>query len=348
MAIENPAPWSYVLKHAGRDVPISDGDVVLGRSHNAGIRIDDPSVSRSHALLSLREGRAIIRDLGSSNGLFVNGRKVAGQVPVADGDTIGLGSATAVLSIVAPPDLELKTAMIPTMPAGATHRPSETVTRFITTADVPAAAPAPAPAAAPARAPAPRRGKKARSIDDFNFRGDEEVAAEERAEPSADLRGEPERITDTEAHVEMFDPAPLGPRVLSAIIDAALSAAIAFVCFVPALVAMVAHASLRERAGSGLAFWALVGFCGAVGVAAILVYYLSGWSGRGATAGQRAAGVRLVSTGGGFVTGGRAALRFAVLLLYWATAGLLALTVFADSERRGLADRVAGSKVVSA
>lgn len=314
--------WSYVLRHAGREIPISDGDVVLGRSHSAGIRIDEETVSRSHALLSIREGRAVVRDLGSSNGLFVNGRKVAGQAPVADGDTIGLGSATVVLSILAPPDADVRTAMIATIPAGSEPaRPSQTVTRFLETSAAPESA-APPP-------PPPKPKRRARSFDEVLIRGEEESP-------------------EMEARIETFDPAPIGARVLSAILDFFIAATIAFVCFVPALIAIVTHSSLRERAGSGTAFWALVGFCSFVGVAAIVVYFLSGWCGRGATAGQRAAGVRLVSDGGGLVRGGRAFLRLVAMGLYAATAGLLAITVLLDPERRGLADKVSGSRVVAA
>ena len=309
--------WSYVLRHAGREIPISDGDVVLGRSHSAGIRIDEETVSRSHALLSIREGRAVVRDLGSSNGLFVNGRKVAGQAPVADGDTIGLGSATVVLSILAPPDADVRTAMISTIPAGSEPaRPSQTVTRFLETSS------------APESAPPPKPKRRARSFDEVLIRGEEEAP-------------------EMEARVETFDPAPVGARVLSAILDFFIAATIAFVCFLPALVAIVTHSSLRERAGSGTAFWALVGFCAFVGLTAIVVYFLSGWCGRGATPGQRAAGIRLVSDGGGLVRGGRAFVRLVAMGLYAATAGLLAITVLLDPERRGLADKVSGSRVVS-
>jgi len=307
--------WSYVLRHAGREIPVSDGDVVLGRSHSAGIRIDEETVSRSHALLSIREGRAVVRDLGSSNGLFVNGRKVVGQAPVADGDTILLGSAAVVLSILAPPDADVRTAMIATIPPGSEPaRPSQTVTRFLETA----------PAAAP---PPPKPKRRARSFDEVLIRGEEEAP-------------------EMEARVETHDPAPIGARVLSAILDFFIAVTIAFVCFVPALIAIVTHSSLRERAGSGTAFWALVGFCSFAGVAAIVVYFLSGWCGRGATAGQRAAGVRLVSDGGGLVRGGKAFLRLVAMGLYAATAGLLSITVLLDPERRGLADRVSGSRVV--
>jgi uncharacterized RDD family membrane protein YckC len=189
--------------------------------------------------------------------------------------------------------------------------------------------PAPAPAeAAPVPSPPPKK-KRARSFDEVLIRGEEEPP-------------------EMEARIAAFDPAPIGARMLSAFLDLAVAAGIAFVCFVPALIAIVTHSSLRERAGSGTAFWALVGFCALAGVGGIVVYFLSGWCGRGATAGQRAAGIRLVSEAGGLVTGGRAFLRLAALLLYLATAGLLALTVLFDPERRGLADKVSGSRVVNA
>jgi len=325
MAVARSPGWSYVLRYGAREIPVSDGDVVLGRSHSAGIRVDEESVSRSHALLTLREGRAVIRDLGSSNGLFVAGRRVAGQAPVSDGDTIGLGSATLTFTVIPPPDVEARTAMIATIPA-APSRAGETVTSFF---GVGAAAGASLPEASEAAAaPAEHRRRRPRSLDDF-------VMHEEGEEAPA-----------MEARIETYDPAPIGARIASAAADLLMSAVIAFLCFVPALIAILAHGSLRERVGSGFAFWALVGFCGTAATGAVIVYYLSSWCGRGATLGQRSAGVRLVAAEGGLVSGGQAFARLLVLLLYFATAGLLALTVLFDAEHRGLADRVSGSRVV--
>ena len=189
----------------------------------------------------------IVRDLGSSNGLFVNGRKVVGQAPVADGDTIELGSAMVVLSVVAPPDADVRTAMIATIPAGSEPaRPSQTVTRFLPTAEAAAA-----PEAAPLPVPAPKPKRRARSFDEVLIRGEEEPP-------------------EMEARIAAFDPAPIGARVLSAFLDLVIAGAIAFVCFVPALVAIVTHSSLHERSGSGTAFWVLVVFCSVVGAGGIL------------------------------------------------------------------------------
>ncbi len=327
MPLPRSQGWAYTLSHADREIPVADGDVVLGRSHTAGIRIDEETVSRSHALLSLREGRAVIRDLGSSNGLFLNGRRIVGQSPVSDGDTIGLGSAEVVLSIIPPADIDLRTAMIATIPAGAARsRPSETVTRFQNAPE----REDPPGAAVPLDLPAERRPRRPRSADEVVIR---------------DFGDEPEEM---EARIAAFDQAPLAARFFSAVLDLFFAAGIAFVCFVPALIAIVTHGSLRDGAGSGRTFWILIGFCSVVALGAVAVYFLSGWAGRGATAGQRAAGVRLVAEDGRLVTGGRGLLRLAALVLYLATAGLLALTVLADPERRGLADKVSRSRVVAA
>ena len=51
----------------------------------------DDTVSRRHAELRLREGSWILRDLGSSNGTWVNGRRVM-EAEVAPGDEVVLGA----------------------------------------------------------------------------------------------------------------------------------------------------------------------------------------------------------------------------------------------------------------
>ena len=65
---------------------------VIGRSVDADAVVDEPSLSRQHARLSMaNDGAVTVEDLGSTNGVFVNGtqRRVASVVP---GDTVRLGS----------------------------------------------------------------------------------------------------------------------------------------------------------------------------------------------------------------------------------------------------------------
>jgi len=65
---------------------------VLGRLGRSDVRIDDASVSREHARLFESEGRLFIADLNSSNGTFVNNKRVT-RSEVKPGDTIRLGRA---------------------------------------------------------------------------------------------------------------------------------------------------------------------------------------------------------------------------------------------------------------
>ena len=75
---------------------------MVGRDPACDLVIDLPMVSGRHALLTRRNGQVLIKDLGSSNGTFVNGRRVEGEMTVYNGDLIGLGSHTLALAIESP------------------------------------------------------------------------------------------------------------------------------------------------------------------------------------------------------------------------------------------------------
>lgn len=124
--------WSYVLRHNDREITLREGEFLLGRSRSCAVRIDEDSVSRNHAMLSLRGGQARIRDLGSANGVFVNGRRVEKELQIADGDEVLLGSARLQLEILDPAGGTL-TRRIETNPSPT----SDTVTRFLRPAAVP-------------------------------------------------------------------------------------------------------------------------------------------------------------------------------------------------------------------
>jgi hypothetical protein len=74
----------------GRRNVLSGSRVVLGRSREADIVLQDPNVSRRHAELRRDEGGWQIVDLGSTNGIKVNGRRVNNQ-PLSPGDQITIG-----------------------------------------------------------------------------------------------------------------------------------------------------------------------------------------------------------------------------------------------------------------
>ena len=72
--------------------PLTKSHTRLGRGQGADIQIDDPGVSRAHAEIVLGMP-VIVRDLGSTNGTFVEGRKVA-EAPLHSGAQIQVGSTT--------------------------------------------------------------------------------------------------------------------------------------------------------------------------------------------------------------------------------------------------------------
>lgn len=74
-----------------------DGDVVVGRGDDADLRLDERSVSRKHAKLRVAAGQVQVEDLGSQNGTFVNGEKIAGVRALASGDVINIHSTVLVL-----------------------------------------------------------------------------------------------------------------------------------------------------------------------------------------------------------------------------------------------------------
>lgn len=64
---------------------------VVGRSSDADITIDDPYSSEFHARVGLQDDKVIVHDLGSTNGTYVNGRRVTSPTSVSRGDTVQIG-----------------------------------------------------------------------------------------------------------------------------------------------------------------------------------------------------------------------------------------------------------------
>lgn len=65
-------------------------DAIIGRV-DAGIMLDDDEVSRYHAIVRVGDGGADITDLGSTNGTFVDGRRLSGRAALGDGSVIRVG-----------------------------------------------------------------------------------------------------------------------------------------------------------------------------------------------------------------------------------------------------------------
>jgi len=75
-----------------REIPLREGENILGRTDDAVAWIDSPRVSRRHARIVVSAGQATIEDLHSKNGTTVSGRRIDGPTPLQGGDQIELGS----------------------------------------------------------------------------------------------------------------------------------------------------------------------------------------------------------------------------------------------------------------
>ena len=74
--------------------------MLIGRSSNCHLVLDDGLVSRRHAQIVVRDDRAVVEDFGSANGVFVNGRRVQGNEPLKSGDELAIGKQTFVVRAV--------------------------------------------------------------------------------------------------------------------------------------------------------------------------------------------------------------------------------------------------------
>ena len=72
---------------------IHEGETLVGRGSRVAFFLDEPSVSREHALIRRVGDKVSVTDLGSSNGTFVNGDRVVKTRGLDLGDTIRLGAA---------------------------------------------------------------------------------------------------------------------------------------------------------------------------------------------------------------------------------------------------------------
>ncbi len=70
--------------------------LTIGRLVGNDVALDEGSVSSRHAEIILQDGGAILRDLDSTNGTFLNGEQVTGEHPLNEGDEIYFGSVRSV------------------------------------------------------------------------------------------------------------------------------------------------------------------------------------------------------------------------------------------------------------
>ena len=81
-----------------REFPLTDKSTVVGRRQDCALRIPTGDVSRQHCEIAVGDDQVIVRDLGSSNGTYVNGKRVA-ESKLNAGDRLEVGPVVFVVQI---------------------------------------------------------------------------------------------------------------------------------------------------------------------------------------------------------------------------------------------------------
>ncbi|WP_312178906.1 DUF3662 and FHA domain-containing protein [Arthrobacter sp.] len=97
---QSPTRMQPVLDIDGQRYSLNATSVVLGRSSEADILVDDTGVSRRHLEIRTENGTVRAVDLGSTNGSYVNGQKVQGETILTDGSTITMGRTRIVFRLL--------------------------------------------------------------------------------------------------------------------------------------------------------------------------------------------------------------------------------------------------------
>lgn len=90
--------------HSGHHIPLPGSKCIIGRERDCHFRPDDDMISRHHCVIRFDGITYRIRDLGSRNGTFVNGRQIKSDVVLVPDDRIRVGTMTMHISLSAQSD----------------------------------------------------------------------------------------------------------------------------------------------------------------------------------------------------------------------------------------------------
>lgn len=140
---------------------------VMGRQEGCGLRVPVAGVSRTHCEVIVENGSIVVKDLGSSNGTFVNQDRVSGSQPLTAGDLLSIGGQVFVVQVNGDPaeiDAELM------FEDGLPEQDSQThLAQPVASAAKPVAK-----QTAPAKSPAGKPSDES-SVMDFDFEEDEDA-----------------------------------------------------------------------------------------------------------------------------------------------------------------------------
>ena len=88
-------------KNEGAVIAINKPQFIIGRLPECNLRIESKALSRRHAQIDVKDGSVTVKDLGSTNGTFVDGQKITGEVELKNGQTLRVGPLETTVQISA-------------------------------------------------------------------------------------------------------------------------------------------------------------------------------------------------------------------------------------------------------
>lgn len=127
-------------KHKGKQVVIPGKEVVVGRDEGCFIRLVSTEISRQHCVLQATPHGILVRDLGSSNGTFVNDVQIAAETILRPGDVLRIGPAEFEVPGIKPQPVKMDDDIVEWLSDGDTHTPMKDMDTTIVTPVAPGAA----------------------------------------------------------------------------------------------------------------------------------------------------------------------------------------------------------------
>jgi hypothetical protein len=118
-----------VEQASGQAYPLGFEVLTIGRHPDNTAVVPEPQASRHHAEIAMHGGRWVIQDLGSANGTYVNGEKIAGPHVLKDGDQVGIGRTLFRLEISVP--ISAQDTLVEGYPPKPTRPPTVRETRTV-------------------------------------------------------------------------------------------------------------------------------------------------------------------------------------------------------------------------
>lgn len=354
-----------------RELPSEGAPMTLGRAEETGWPLDDEAASRVHAQISKTPDGWVIKDLGSSNGTWVNKTRIESQV-LSDGDEINIGGSTLIFG---DPPADEATVMVdmanlpetaaPPQPAPAAAPPPPVAAAPAApqplaqpaSAPPPAAqAPPPPPAASPAQAPPPPAASPAPVVAAQESKPVPPKTSSARTTPVGDVDWKQKggaflgkylswlQETPEPAAADSGQPAGFVIRLGAYMIDAVILFVAVFVVMIPFTVLSMLIGSKIGIIGVLLS---LIGWL--LGMAVGVGYLLVPWALVGRSPGKRFLGLKIVAEDGAESLG---YLKAALRMVGYSISGMVFCAGFImvafTKDNKGLHDLIAGTRVVKA